>query len=90
MKKFLNNMVLTAALVVTVVFALTGCEVSTDNYGNIKNDGFYYISDTMAYDENTHVIYYKFVTGTFGYMAPYYNEYGQLCRYVDGQIVPIE
>lgn len=77
-------------MLATLVLVLTGCKTETDNYGNKKNDGFYYIGDTMAYDENTHVVYYKFVSGNLGYMSPYYNEHGQLCRYVDGQIVPIE
>ncbi len=23
-------------------------------------------------------------------MSPYYNEHGQMCYYVDGQVIPIE
>lgn len=46
------------------------------------------ISNTkLVYDENTGVVYYLLYNG---YMSPYYNERGQLCRYVDGNIVPIE
>lgn len=26
----------------------------------------------------------------YGYMSPYYNEHGQMCCYVDGQVIPIE
>lgn len=26
----------------------------------------------------------------YGYMSPYYNEHGQMCYYVDGQVIPIE
>lgn len=48
------------------------------------------ISDRLVYDSNTLVIYYKFKTSYYGYMAPYYSESGKLCRYIDGQIVEIE
>ena len=41
----------------------------------------------LIYDENTRIIYYWLHSG---YMSPYYNEHGQLCRYVDGKIIPIE
>lgn len=41
----------------------------------------------LIYDENTRVVYCWLHSG---YMAPYYNEHGQLCRYVDGEITPIE
>ena len=35
---------------------------------------------------------YYYIGGGAGasYMAPYYNEHGQLCRYIDGEIIPIE
>lgn len=94
MKKFLNNMVLTAALVMAVAFILAGCGVSTDEYGNKSTEDtkyYYRIGDTpMIYVKDTKVIYYQYFYSHKGYMAPYYNEYGQLCRYIDGQIVPIE
>ena len=39
-------------------------------------------------------MYYLFskCTGNqgYGYMSPYYNEHGQMCYYVDGQIIPVE
>ena len=41
----------------------------------------------LIYDENTRIIYYWLHSG---YMSPYYNEHGQLCRYVNGEITPIE
>ena len=48
----------------------------------------YRISDTeLIYDNNTRVVYYCLYNG---YMSPYYNAHGQLCRYIDGEIVPIE
>ena len=48
----------------------------------------YRISDTeLIYDDNTKVVYYCLYNG---FMSPYYNEHGQLCRYVDGKIIPIE
>lgn len=56
---------------------------------NVYNgSSLYSISNTkLIYDENTKVIYYWLHNG---YMAPYYNENGQLCRYIDGSIVPIK
>lgn len=94
MKNFLNNMVLTVVLVVTVALTLTGCEVPVDSMGNEPvgtYDWFYRIGESpMVYAKDTHVVYYREKAGYSGYMAPYYNEHGQLCRYVDGQIVPIE
>lgn len=91
MKKFLNNMILAIALV--GCFALVGCAKS-DSYGNTsvdKYNWFYRIEGTpMVYDKDNQVVYYKDRAGHQGYMAPYYNEHGRLCRYVDGQIVPIE
>ena len=54
----------------------------------VYNSSLYRISDTaLIYDDNTRVVYYWIYSG---YMAPYYNEHGQLCRYIDGEIVPIE
>lgn len=53
-----------------------------------NGSSLYSISNTkLIYDENTKVIYYWLHNG---YMAPYYNENGQLCRYIDGSIVPIK
>ena len=91
MKKFLNNRVFIIVLMICIMIVATGCGYK-DAYGNTNyDDGFYRIKNTdMIYMEDTHIIYYK-MDGTYaGYMAPYYNECGQLCRYVDGQIVPIE
>ena len=53
-----------------------------------NGSSLYSISNTkLIYDENTRVIYYWLHSG---YMSPYYNAHGQLCRYIDGEIVPIE
>lgn len=53
-----------------------------------NGSSLYSISNTkLIYDENTKLIYYWLHNG---YMAPYYNENGQLCRYIDGSIVPIK
>lgn len=86
MKKFLNNMVLTAMLVVGIAFALTGC---SDASSEAPRAGVLYsIPDTkLVYDSESRVLYYHYSSS---YMTPYYNEHGQLCRYVDGQIVPIK
>ena len=54
-----------------------------DSVGNVTvaNDWFYRIGDTpMVYDKDTHIMYYLFGKGAgytgYGYMSPYYNEYG--------------
>lgn len=61
---------------------------NVDDKSVYNGSSLYSISNTkLAYDENTRVVYYWLYSG---YMAPYYNEHGQLCRYVDGSIVPIE
>ena len=53
-----------------------------------NGSSLYSISNTkLIYDENTRVIYYWLHSG---YMSPYYNAHGQLCRYIDGEIIPIE
>lgn len=53
-----------------------------------NGSSLYSISNTkLIYDENTRIMYYWLYGG---YMAPYYNEHGQLCRYIDGEIIPIE
>ena len=56
---------------------------------------FYRIGDTPSvHDKDTHIMYYLFGKGAgytgYGYMSPYYNKHGQMCYYVDGQIIPIE
>lgn len=74
---------------------LTGCGIKEDQYGNWADnyrDDFYHILNTsIVYATDTKVIYY-YISGGAGtsYMAPYYNERGQLCRYVNGEITPIE
>lgn len=53
-----------------------------------STETLYRISDTeLIYDNNIRVVYYYLYNG---YMSPYYNAHGQLCRYVDGEITPIE
>lgn len=53
-----------------------------------STETLYRISDTeLIYDNNTRVVYYCLYNG---YMSPYYNAHGQLCRYIDGEIIPIE
>ena len=53
-----------------------------------NGSSLYSIPNTkLIYDENTRIMYYWLYSG---YMSPYYNEHGQLCRYVDGKIIPIK
>ena len=78
----------TAVCVLLAAIILTGCSTSV-------KDSFYRIGDTpVVYDKDTHVMYYLFSKSggnhTYGYMSPYYNEHGQMCYYVDGQVIPIE
>lgn len=87
----------TAVFVLLAAIILTGCSTSVkDSVGNVavENGWFYRISDTpMVYDKDTHIMYYLFSKiGNQGcsYMSPYYNEHGQMCYYVDGQIIPVE
>lgn len=88
----------TAVCVLLAAIMLTGCSTSVKNsVGNVavENDWFYRISDTpMVYDKDTRIMYYLFSKyggdQGFGYMSPYYNEHGQMCYYVDGQVIPIE
>lgn len=88
----------TAVCVLLAAIMLTGCSTSVkDPVENVaaENNWFYRISDTpMVYDKDTHVMYYLFSkyfgNQGYGYMSPYYNEHGQMCYYVDGQIIPVE
>lgn len=88
----------TAVCVLLAAIMLTGCSTSVkDSVENVakENGWFYRIGDTpMVYDKDTHVMYYLFSKSggyhAYGYMSPYYNEHGQMCYYVDGQIIPVE
>lgn len=83
----------TAVCVLLVAIILIGCSTSVkDSVGNVTiEDGWFYrIGGTpMVYDKDTHIMYYLFRKGA-GYMSPYYNKHGQMCYYVDGQIIPVE
>ena len=87
-----------AVCILLATIILTGCSTRVkDSVGNVTvaNGWFYRIGDTpMVYDKDTHIMYYLFGKGAgytgYGYMSPYYNEHGQMCHYVDGQIIPIE
>ena len=84
-----------AALIAVICFCLgVGIWASIPRKNNAgdksvyNGSSLYSISNTkLIYDENTRIVYY-WLCG--GYMSPYYNENGQLCRYVDGEITPIE
>ena len=69
---------------------LTGCS-DTDTYGNETVDEYKYFyrlgNSPIVYERDTKIMYYMIYNG---YMSPYYNEHGQMCYYVDGQIIPIE
>lgn len=73
------------------VFMLVGCSPQTDTNGNMETGDFnwcYQIRNTpLVYDKDTKIMYYR--EYRFG-MCPYYNEHGQMCYYIDGQIIPIE
>ena len=45
----------------------------------------------LVYAKDTKILYYIDYSGVYGVFAvPYYNEQGKICRYIDGQIVPVE
>ena len=75
-----------------VVAGLTKCQQDSYEAENHLQpiDGYTY----LVYDPDTLVIYYQEENGIghkgFGYMAPYYSEYGKLCRWVNNKIVEIE
>lgn len=88
----------TAVCLLLAAILLTGCATNVeDSVVEIarENSWFYRISDTpMVYDKDTHIMYYLFSKSggnhAYGYMSPYYNEHGQMCCYVDGQIIPVK
>lgn len=88
-----------AICVFLAALMLTGCSTKIkDTSGStaIDSDGWFFrINDTpMVYNRETRIMYYLFNRAAgyngYGYMSPYYNEHGQMCYYVDGQIIPIE
>lgn len=78
------------ASVCLIGFLLIGCN-KTDIDGNIAvgdYDWFYRIGNSpIVYEKDTKIMYYHEYGG---YANPYYDENGRLCRYIDGEIVPIE
>ena len=64
-------------------FIVNGCIIST-----IKNTSYLY------YDVHTKIVY--IVTAEcrgydgYGFMSPYYSENGNLCRYIDNEIIEIQ
>lgn len=87
---------LTIAALIAVICLCLGIGIWTsiprkNNAGDksvYNGSSLYSISNTkLIYDENTRIVYYWLHCG---YMSPYYNEHGQLCRHVDGEITPIE
>ncbi len=79
-----------AVCVFLAAIMLTGCS-DTDTYGNETVDEYKYFyrlgNSPIVYERDTKIMYYMIYNG---YMSPYYNEHGQMCYYVDGQIIPIE
>lgn len=80
----------TAICVLLAAIMLTGCS-DTDTYGNKTVDEYKYFyrlgNSPIVYERDTKIMYYMIYNG---YMSPYYNEHGQMCYYVDGQIIPVE
>ena len=79
-----------AVCVFLAAIMLTGCS-DTDTYGNETVDEYKYFyrlgNSPIVYERDTKIMYYMIYNG---YMSPYYNEHGQMCYYIDGQIIPIE
>lgn len=77
-----------------IAFCLCAC--SDEGYKNYsENSNFVSIegSKNLYYYSDTGIIYIIFnesyVHQGYGYMAPYYSENGNICKYIDGQIVEI-
>ena len=83
--------IITAIIIGTMMISYRPKNIAGDSSADVYN-WFYQIGDTpIVYEKNTRVMYYCTGTAPYrGYMAPYYNEHGQICRYIDGEIVPIE
>lgn len=99
MKKRILILLLVAMLSVCV---LSGCGDGEISYAEGADKtarelgGFKQIDDKdfLAYDKDTKVIYYMFVSRgingySYTYFAPYISENGNFCKYVDGEFVEI-
>lgn len=68
-----------------------GADKAARELGGFKQiDG----KDFLTYDKDTKVIYYMFVSRelngySYTYFAPYINENGNFCRYINDEIVEI-
>ena len=75
------------ALIAVICLCLgIGIWASIPRKNNVGDKSIYNGSSLYSIS-NTRIMYYWLHSG---YMSPYYNEHGQLCRYVDGKIIPIE
>ena len=79
-----------------LICILTACSpLDEDKISKGVNTNFSKIEgrDLLYYDLNTKVVYYLFQTFSgyqgYGYLAPYIDENGSYCRYLDGKIVGI-
>ena len=71
---------------------LTAC---SNNDNNIEIKGFTAIEDGFLYYANdTHIVYYITSYGTlyrgFGFMSPYYDDNGKMCKYENHGMVEIK
>lgn len=83
-------------VILLVMCILTACSpVDENSTSKGVNANFSKIEgrDLLYYDLNTKVVYYLFQTSSgyegYGYLAPYIDENGSYCRYLDGKIVGI-
>lgn len=92
MKKSWKKMTVACVMIIVVLTGCVGCS-SNENTGEtmkyqrfaVVEDG-YYGDGFLVYDKNTLVMYYE---STTSYFCPYYSENGNMCRYIDGEIVEI-
>lgn len=74
-----------------LMLMLTACD---QNINGIEIKGFTAIEDEFLYYANdTHIVYYITSYGDgrrgFGFMSPYYNNNGKMCKYENRSIVEI-
>ena len=91
-----NNLIISIAYALIAVLIFTAAKTNIDNkisnsntYDTaIKSHNFFDAQD-LIYDENTKIIYIKSKTYFYYVYLPYYSENGNLCRYVDDEIVEV-
>ena len=85
-----------ALLCFAAIVCISGCSMTTagdKNYNTNSNFVSVEGSKDLYYYSDTGIIYVIFNEASgyqgYGYAAPYYSENGNLCKYIDGQIIEL-